>query len=267
MLLNMMQSQPSKIRDASILWRAGCFFVHLLLPVLGFAFLIASCTGVGKIGENNYLYTGYDIKIDSTNYLSDPAAAKAELKSLINNKPNHRFLWMRPRLLMYTIVPEPKKDRGVKYWLKNKYGEPPSLLADFNLQNSVATFENRLQNRGNFNARTKYEVKYGKKTAKVRFDVSPGLPYTIRSVEYPEGVTGIASEINKLYSGSVIRPDKTYLLKDFEKERKRIDGLLKEKGYYYFNPDYLIFNADTTPGSRSIDVALAVKPDAPANMP
>lgn len=265
MYLIKMQGLRTGIWDTFSQWKVRYFFAQVLLPALGLSLLIFGCTGVNKIGDNSYLYTGYDIKIDSTKYLADPASTKTELKSLITNKPNRKFFWMRPRLLMYAMVPEPKKEHGVKYWLKNKYGEPPSLLEDFNLQNSVVTFENRLQNRGNFSARTKYELKYGKKTAKVRFDVFPGLPYTIQSVKYPESDIGILQEINKLYSGSLIQPGKTYLLQDFEKERKRIDEQLKEKGYFYFNPDYLIFTADTTPGSRSIDVSLSVKPEAPAN--
>ena len=243
-------------------WR---FAVNALLRALVLALLISGCTGLKEIGEDSYLYTGYKIKIDSTRNLADPAATGTELSSLISNKPNRKLLWMRPRLLMYAAIPEPKKERGIKYWLKNKYGEPPSLLADFNLQNSIVTFENRLQNRGNFNARAKYDLTYGKKTAKVKFDVSPGLPYTIHSVKYPEDGTGIMTEINKLYSGSLIQPGKIYMLQDFEKERKRIDELLKEKGYFYFNPDYLIFTVDTTPGCRTIDVSLAVKPETQVN--
>ncbi len=241
------------------------FVVNALLPAMVLTLLVSGCTGLKGVGDDSYLYTGYKIKIDSTSNLADPSATKEELKALITNKHNHKLLWMRPRLLMYTMIPEPKKERGIKYWLKNKYGEPPSMLADFNLQNSIVTFENRLQNRGNFNARAKYDLAYGKKTAKVRFDVSPGLPYTIKSIKYPEGVSGILPEINKLYSGSVIQPGQTYLLQDFEKERKRIDEQLKEKGYFFFDPDYLIFTADTTPGSRTIDVSLAMKPETPVN--
>jgi len=233
--------------------------------LLGIAMLLFSgCTGLRSVNDNNYLYSGYAIKIDSMQHLGDRSGTMAELKSLIELKPNKKLLWMRPALSLYQMIEEPKRDSCFKYWLKYKLGKPPALITDLNLSNSATAIENRLQNRGNFRARAAYEVLYKGKTAKVKFAVSPGAPYTVKSLTFPEGDTGIANAIQKLNAGSLVKPGSIYLLKDFEKERKRIDEELKKIGYYYFNPDYLIFTADTTPGSRTIAVTLKVKPESPA---
>ncbi len=265
MLLMQRHIDGKNVLDSFRLVSGGHSPAIALLAFWIFSLLFSSCTGLSKVGDKSYLFTGYSIKIDSIKHLADPKAVKIELKSLIPNKPNKKFLWMRPRLVMYGIVSEPKKKHGVKYWLKHKIGKSPSLLADVNLPNSATIFENRLQNRGNFNAKVKYSVTYSRKTASVNFEVSPGPPYLIRSVRYPEGNTVISREINKLFAGSVIQRGKTYLLNDFDSERKRIDNQLKEIGYFYFNPEYLIFTADTTPGSRFIDISISVKPETPAN--
>jgi len=229
-----------------------------------FLLLLSGCTGLRSVSDNSYLYSGYKIKIDSTQNLSDPTGTLTELKSLIELKPNKRFLWMRPALSIYQLIPEPKQDSCFKYWLKYKLGEPPSLVSDLNLSNSVKAMENRLQNRGNFRAKALSAVQYKGKTAKVLFTLSPGSPYTIKSIKYPEGEKGIAYDIQNLYAGSLLKVGAIYSLKDFEKERKRIDEELKKIGYYYFNPDYLLFTADTTAGSLSMEVTLTLKPETPA---
>src|SRR5690606_18259610 len=55
-----------------------------------------------------------------------------------------------------------------------------------------------------------------------------------------------------------------YELQKMKEERDRINGRLKNMGYYNFNPDFLIFEVDTALGSREFNLALRVKRDAPA---
>ncbi|MDO1498982.1 hypothetical protein Q2T40_01055 [Winogradskyella maritima] len=47
-------------------------------------------------------------------------------------------------------------------------------------------------------------------------------------------------------------------------ERERIDNDLKTKGYYNFNPDFLIFEADTNRyNNRKFDLFLRLKSQVP----
>ena len=50
----------------------------------------------------------------------------------------------------------------------------------------------------------------------------------------------------------------------FKAERERIDNALKDLGYYYFNPDYLLFLADTISGNHSVTLKLVYKNEMPA---
>ncbi len=47
-------------------------------------------------------------------------------------------------------------------------------------------------------------------------------------------------------------------------ERERIDAILKEEGYYFFSPDALIVEADSTVGKNQVDLFVKLKADAPA---
>ena len=46
-------------------------------------------------------------------------------------------------------------------------------------------------------------------------------------------------------------------------ERKRISQVLRNRGYYYFRPEYLEYLADTTSGLRQVDLRLNLKPNLP----
>ncbi|NTW25767.1 MAG: BamA/TamA family outer membrane protein [Lentimicrobium sp.] len=241
--------------------------VHLLSITLLLA-LLSGCTGLKSVGDGRHLYSGQVMEIDSVQFLDDSSEAKEELYGLISEKPNKKFLWMRPALSLYNILPEPKKETGFRHWLKYTMGKPPVFIEDINLPNTTLAIENRLQNRGNFNARASFAVVEKAKTAEVKFSVSPGKPYTLRTIHYPDTLEqGINSDIGTLLPGSLIKKGKPYNLKDFENERIRIDGLLKEKGYYYFKPDYLLFTADTAIGEHKINSWLKVKPGIPAEAP
>ncbi len=53
-----------------------------------------------------------------------------------------------------------------------------------------------------------------------------------------------------------------YNLQTFTNERLRIDAALKNKGYYYFAPDYLLFQVDSTLDNQA-NVDLRVKGSTP----
>jgi len=195
--------------------------------------------------------------------MQKPITARLELEDLISEKPNRRFLWMRPALCLHNLMSEPKNDSGFWHWMKYKLGDPPVLFEDMDLRNLALAMENRLQNRGHFLAKVTYEVDSGRKTAQVKFNVSPGMPYRIRSVQYPDAADGIYKAIHDLQQSSIVKPGNIYTLNDFENERIRIDSSLKEMGYFYFNPDYLLFLADTVAGRGELKVWLKIKNDIP----
>lgn len=236
---------------------------HIVILASFFLMLLSGCTGLRRVVPGNHLLTGSTIKIDSTKVLLQPAATKAELKELIKIEPNRKLLWMRPLLCLHNLIKEPKKENGFWHWMKYKLGEKPALIEDLNLENLSLAMENRLQNRGYFLADAKFEVDSGRKTGSVNYKIALGKPYILKSVIYPDLAEGINGEIHNLQNESLVKVGNTYNLNDFENERIRIDSILKEKGYYYFNPDYLLFTADTSVVSGQVNVRLKLKPEMP----
>jgi outer membrane protein assembly factor BamA len=232
------------------------FWMFLLLMAL-----FSGCTGLRKISDGQYLYTGSEIKFDSAHEMKNKAVVEAELSDLIELQPNTRLLWMRPFLSLHNMFREPKKDHGFWFWLKYKLGEKPALLMEINPVTLDKAMENRLQNRGYFDAGVTHFVKQKRKTASLIFTAIPGQPYLLKSIEYPDGDRTVINEIHNMQKGSLLKPGEKYHLADFESERSRIDNRLKNKGYFYFSPEYLLFDADSAIGNRQIDVKIKLKPE------
>jgi outer membrane protein assembly factor BamA len=238
-------------------------YKYLIIATLSVV-IFTSCTGLRKIGEGSYLYTGHALKIDSSQFISHKYETRKELNGLFTTSPNKRFLWMRPWLCLDNMMKTPKKEKGIKHWLKFKVAEPPVLLESINLQEISIAIENRLQNRGNFKAKSESKIIYGKKTAKIECNVSPGKPYILKNINYPTAKEGIEADIGKLQSKSKLKTGDVYNLKEFENDRSRINQIMMNKGYFYFRSDYLLFTADTAIGKREINAWLKLKPDIPA---
>ncbi len=226
------------------------------------AALFSACTGLRKLPQDAYLFTGAEIRYDSAQLLSDKQEANSNLTGLVKST-NTKLLWMRPFLAIHNLVKEPDKEKGLRYWMKYKLGEPPVLLSELNLQEINAAMVNRMVNLGHFDAKSAYQVKTYTKTAELVFDISPGRFYTLNSITFPQSDSVLPSKIRASSSETLIKNGATYHLQTLKDERSRIDKYLKNRGYFYFSPDYLLFNADSTIGNRSIDLDLILKPEIP----
>ena len=76
------------------------------------------------------MYTRSSVKVkDSVIKKKERKALENEAKDLLVPKPNKQILGLRPKLLIYNWVGKPKKEKGIKYWLRTKVGEAPVLFS------------------------------------------------------------------------------------------------------------------------------------------
>src|SRR5690554_4892121 len=96
-----------------------CLYAIIACTVAG----LYGCTGIKRLPAGESLYTGADLKITTQGRTGNIKQVRSELEELIQPKPNFSIFGSRPLLWIYQIVDEPKKDKGLKHWLKNKVGE------------------------------------------------------------------------------------------------------------------------------------------------
>ncbi|MDG1871241.1 MAG: BamA/TamA family outer membrane protein, partial [Flavobacterium sp.] len=69
--------------------------------------------------------------------------------------------------------------------------------------------------------------------------------------------------VSKVRRGSVLKKEAGYSLDNIKLERGRIDTRLKEKGFYYFNEDYLLVQVDSTVADHKVDLIVKIKNETP----
>ena len=221
---------------------------------------ISSCSNTRFLKEGEMLYTGskLTIKGDSLSK-TDKAELKDNLEKNIIPKPNSSFFGLRPRLYIYNITSEPKKQKGLKYWLKYKVGEKPVLLGDVDIEFNKDILVNYSENKGYFNAKAQGDTISTNKKAEVHYVLQPRKRYYINQVNFPKDTTlAINKEIKKTQANTLLKDKQPFDLDVIKAERERIDARLKENGYYYFHPDNIIVQADSTVTNKQ-DVELFVK--------
>jgi len=90
-------------------------------------------------------------------------------------------------------------------------------------------------------------------------------PYIINDISYAISDDSLSKIIVMEKRKSLIKPGEEYNLAILEMERMRIDALLKNNGYFYFDPDYLLFKADNTNVNHTITLKMTLKDSIPDN--
>ncbi|MFO7922426.1 MAG: BamA/TamA family outer membrane protein [Bacteroidales bacterium] len=225
--------------------------------------LSVSCTGLRQLEEDQRLYTGSRIRIEKEEPVPDINRIEAELEEALSPEPNMKLLIPRPRLWIHNVMGE-TGERGLDNWIQTTFGRPPVLFEDVDPERTASLIQNRLFNTGHFDAEVDYQLKELPRRTSVDYRISLKSPYRIRNIFDLEEEIQIAEEINQSLEESILDSNRIYRLEDLRNERDRIDRYLKERGYYYFHPDYLIFMADSTAENRMVDLYMRIKTSTPS---
>ncbi len=244
--------------------------------------LLSSCGATRKLGDKEFLLVKNKIEVDSGK------VNKEDLTKYIRQKPNRRIVgFVRFHLWVYNLVDldkvearkkelKEKRDRkNEKRIARNKepkdarrsfgewllgIGEAPVVLDSILTQSTHKQFEIYLKNKGYFNAEISDSVAYKRKKAKVTYYIKPHLPYTVKNIVYaiynPELNQIIASADKE---NTLLKPGMNYDVDILQKERERIAKELKNRGYYFFSTENIVFQADTTVGNREVELTLMIR--------
>jgi outer membrane protein assembly factor BamA len=221
--------------------------------------LLASCSGTKHLPNGEKLYTGAEIKLESTDHISHrkKKIIKGVTENAIRPEPNKKVVGFRPKLWMYMKAGE-KPQGKIKKWFK-KNGEAPVYISSINPTVTAAIVDARLFNIGIFNSYTEYKIIEKKHTSNIIYTSHIQIPYTLKEVEYSIRDDSLSRNILKEKKKSLIKTGDDYNLEKLKNERIRIDALLKDIGYFYFNPDFLLFKADTSLRKHDVTLRLTLK--------
>ena len=217
--------------------------------------LLVACN-VRYLPPGEKLYNDVKIKIVSTENVSK-GKIKTVVKTAIRPNPNKRYLGMHPQFWFLSLAGKNPKGK-LKRWFK-KVGGNPILISNVNAAATGRFINAKLFNIGIFDCYTESEFVEKRHTAKVIYTVHVHKPYKVKDVTYNISDDSLKQILVLDKDNSLINAGDDYSLDKLRAERTRIDALLKDKGYFYFNPDYLIFKADTSAVNHTISFAVSLK--------
>jgi len=225
-----------------------------------------SCSVERYIPEDERLYTGGTVTIETDSTITNESQLKANLESTLRPNPNKKFLGMYPGLHYYYKVQD-SNPGFLNRWLYKQWGEEePVYQSDVETYQVEEVLVNRLENRGFFYSRasSQFEEDENKKRASVSYTVKVPKPYTLATYQLDTLAPPIYKEMVSSVATSKLKEGMRFDLSNLKLERERIDSDLKKKGYYNFNPGFLIFESDTNQyNNKRFDLFLKLKKDVP----
>ncbi|WP_142786548.1 translocation and assembly module lipoprotein TamL [Changchengzhania lutea] len=233
----------------------------MTVSILGIIF--NACSVKKYIPEDERLYTGAEVTIDSDSIIKNENLLKAELESVLRPEPNGKFLGMYSGLYFYYKNLK-EKPGFINRWLYKKFGEEPVYQSDVKPYEVEELLRNRLENRGFFYSQASSSFTENDKTASVDYKVVVPTPYTMATYTLDSLPSPIYQDIHNIVKDSKLREGMRFDLSNLKMERERIDFNLKKQGYYNFNERFLIFEADTNQyRTKRFDLFLKLKKDVP----
>lgn len=242
------------------------------LLILAVAVLVTSgCSTTRRIPQDEILYNGLK-KIEFVNDSVDlPSGLKGTIKDAVNVPPNNYWKlldWHYPfplGLWVYNNWSNPP--RGFKHWLYEKLVAEPVLVSDVRPEVRTKMIDELLDNNGFFRGTASYQLVKGRnpKKAKIQYTVDAGEPYKIEFVNLRPDSSAIGALIDSLAArDNYLSAPLRYSTDSLRVARTRLTNSLRNRGYYFFRPDYIEYLADSIGRPGTILMKLVIASNTPA---
>lgn len=237
-----------------------------LICLLGFTIILLQACSVKKyLPPGEKLYKGAKISIEK-----DPSvkASKSNLRKLLkqNARPKrNKFLLGQPyKVWWWYVIGEPKRNKGIRHFLRDKLGEPPVLSSRLNPESNAENMQAVLENSGYFHSETEGDSLSEGYFVKARYRAKVLPQYSVKQITWVSDSSALLMLLEEEQKKeSLLKKNKPYNFEEISSERSRLDMKLKTRGYYYFNPDYLMAYADSTIGDHGVHLYLNLKRETP----
>ncbi|HEV3410825.1 MAG TPA: BamA/TamA family outer membrane protein [Puia sp.] len=226
---------------------------------------LVSCHESKYLTENQTLYTANKTQVQSSVPMKKSEQRKwsEEMEAYLRPKLNSKILGLRVKLWIYNIAGTTTKKKGFKHWLKYKVGQPPVLVSPAILRNNAEVLQSHLENKGFFHDTVFVTTSVKDKHLTATYSGQVGPRYSIGKINYPDDSDAISNLIDTMQRNSLLKKGDFYDFETIKAERVRIDSRLKNRGFYYFNPDYLLIDLDSAVGNHQVDMFMRLKEEMP----
>lgn len=232
--------------------------IRAILTLLTVALLVG-CSATRYVAQSSYLLSKNKVNITADEKRTARQISKSSLEDYIQQRPNRRFLGVGLYLGLYNITDTAKHGRWHKFW-GEKMGDDPVILDSSMVRKSSLEMEIYLDSQGFINSSVTDTITVNRRRkATVTYNVNLHTPYRIKSLRYDIADSYIRELLKSDTISPTIKVGEIFERKDFEDERVRLTGILRNKGFWGFNASYITYTADTTQAPNSVDVVLNLR--------
>lgn len=234
--------------------------------------LLASCSTTAKLGENDILYNGVKHLKYHEDSVKVDEGVKTDIFTAINVRPNNPLYSPYYRtpfpigLMIYNNIDE--NATGFEGWIYRHFAAKPVLIKRVNPQARVDMINTILRNNGYFTSSASYKLhpSSNPKKAKISYDVNINPPYTIGNVEYMGSSETVLQLVDSLArENRYLKTGSRYCLDSLSAVRIDITNFVRNRGYYFFRPEYIQYLADSVQDKGVIHMRLIPSADIPNN--
>lgn len=240
---------------------------HIII-LISLLLLLSGCHTTSRLGEGEVLYTGVKkLKVEAADTIEVPSGINDNINLIIDVPANNSLYspyvrWPLPvGLYLYNHWDEDSK--GLKGWIYRKFAEEPVLISDVRPDLRMKMVEDMLDKNGYFGSVADYDILYDKKNprkARVNYTIHLAPPKRIAKILLLDDTTAVSSEVNRYVKrDNYLKEGMIFCEDSLSEARTRLSNRLRNRGYYYFRPEYIMFYADTLmiPGKAVVKVAYA----------
>ena len=239
------------------------------------AAMLAGCSTTKRIPEGEQLYIGVKkIAIKAPEGEKVPEAVEAKLSEAVSVPPNNAlFKSAKYRipfpigLWVYNNWDDPGK--GFKHWLYDKLVSEPILVSDVRPDVRTHMVDELLDNNGFFRGSASYEILAQKnpRKAKINYTINTGPVYTLDSIALLPDTCLLNHLIDSVaVRDPYLRRGERYSTDSLSAARIRITNVLRNRGFYFFRPDYIEYLADSIRQPLKIDLRMMLANNIPSPM-
>jgi hypothetical protein len=239
--------------------------------ILASSVILASCSMTKNIPEDDQLFTGLkSITYEDYEQNDNFTKAQEEVEAALATAPNGSLLGSSYYRLPFSMGVSiwnhySGKDTGFARWMTKTFGSQPVLMSWVNPKLRASVAQSVLRNHGYFGAIVDYETITQKnpKTAKISYNVMPGRMYKLDSISIVGFPVEADSMIHATSDESYLKKGDAFVVSNLDAERQRISTLLRNNGYYYYQPGYASYLADTFVVDGKVQLQLKLANDIP----
>lgn len=247
--------------------------LHIYIIIALLSAVLSACSTTRRIPEDDYLYVG----TAPLRYEGDrgakavPADIRLAIEEAVMVEPNNYWSlvgWRYPFPLgLWAYNNWPNDKGGFRGWLYNTFATDPVLISSVRPEARTRMIEQQLANNGFFRASASFELEHqkNKRKVKVYYTINPGPAYNISRVELPADTTRLIHLIDSIaLRDPYLQPGNRFATDSLDYVRNRITNSLRDRGYYFFRPEYIKYQADSVAVPGEVALRLRLDSDIPS---